>query len=199
MKRLVYLLTLIYLLSATVSCQQKPSVPYTLAVPKGWTVETFPIPIDFAPNIPYKGTEEVRFTPGWGAPGAQHWSYSFLWWLEGRPLINEASLQRDLEAYYGGLVGRNITKRNIPADKVVPTKVMIKKIETAPQDEATFSGTINMLDYMPVVPIELNCVIHLFRCKEDNRTGIYFAVSPKKLNDPLWQEFEKLLTVNCRQ
>ncbi|QJB31616.1 hypothetical protein HF329_09960 [Chitinophaga oryzae] len=198
MKFPLYLLCLTFLSLFTACAQQQPAAPYKFDIPSGWTTETFPIPIDFAPTIPYKGKEELRFTPGWGAPGEQHWSYAFVWWLEGMPEISEATLQRDLEAYYGGLVGRNITKRNIPADKVVPTKVAIRKVTTASGYAATYSGTVDMLDYMALEPITLNCVVHLFRCKKDNHTGIYFEVSPKKSNDPLWQQFEKLLSVQCK-
>ena len=39
---------------------------YTLPSPEGWGIERFGIPIEFAPTIPYKGVEDVRFAPGWG-------------------------------------------------------------------------------------------------------------------------------------
>lgn len=44
----------------------KWEAPYQLPVPKDWTIERFLIPISFAPQIPYKGVEDIRFTPGWG-------------------------------------------------------------------------------------------------------------------------------------
>jgi len=37
--------------------------PYSLGL-DGWGIERFSIPIDFAPKIPYKGVEDVRFTVG---------------------------------------------------------------------------------------------------------------------------------------
>ena len=39
--------------------------PYVLDTLKGWDVERFLIPISFAPSIPYKGIEDIRFAPGW--------------------------------------------------------------------------------------------------------------------------------------
>ena len=39
---------------------------FVLPAPDGWGKETISFPIDFAPDIPYVGTEELRFTPGWG-------------------------------------------------------------------------------------------------------------------------------------
>ncbi|MGL6267834.1 MAG: hypothetical protein ACRC2O_07895, partial [Chitinophagaceae bacterium] len=62
----------------------KWEAPYTLPVPKDWTIERFPIPISFAPQIPYRGVEDIRFTPGWGKKiSEEYWSYAFLWYLEG--------------------------------------------------------------------------------------------------------------------
>ena len=34
--------------------------PYNLGFPKDWGVERFLIPIAFAPQIPYKGVEDIR-------------------------------------------------------------------------------------------------------------------------------------------
>ena len=59
--------------------------PYFLDVPEGWVAERFPIPIDFAPQIPYKGVEDIRFSPGWGnAFTDEYWTYCFLWYLDGK-------------------------------------------------------------------------------------------------------------------
>jgi len=44
----------------------KWNAPYNLNIPEGWDVERFLIPIEFAPQIPYEGIEDIRFTPGWG-------------------------------------------------------------------------------------------------------------------------------------
>jgi hypothetical protein len=52
--------------------------PYRFDIPKGWGVERFPIPIEFAPQVNYKGVEDVRFAPGWGdKTSEQYWSYTF--------------------------------------------------------------------------------------------------------------------------
>jgi len=48
--------------------------------------------------------------------------------------MDTATLQENLKAYYSGLVARNITSRNIPANKVVETSTTIKKIKAAKDD-----------------------------------------------------------------
>ncbi|MGH2566055.1 MAG: hypothetical protein ACRDE5_16170, partial [Ginsengibacter sp.] len=77
------------------------TAPYDFAVPTGWTTEHFSLPPDFAAQIPYKGVEDLRFTPGWGdTTSAEHWTYAFLWWLDGIAKIDESILEQNLKQYY---------------------------------------------------------------------------------------------------
>jgi hypothetical protein len=175
--------------------------PYNLSIPNGWNVERFSLPPDFAPQITYKGIEDLRFTPGWeDTLSEEHWSYAYLWWLEGNPKINEVILQENLKAYYSGLIGRNIPRRNIPSNKIVPTNVIIKKVKTASNDMETYSGTINMLDYIAQRPIALNCLVHIKSCKTQNRTGVLFEISPKSFGHSIWKEFDNIeATFDCKK
>ena len=168
--------------------QQKKD--YTLAVPNGWTTEQFSFPIEFAPKIPYRGQEDLRFAPGWADPASEeHWSYAFLWWLERSPMVDANTLEEHLKAYYTGLVGRNITQRRIPSNKVIPVTTRFKKAKTADNDIATYSGTIRMLDYHAQRPITLNCQVHVRSCKKQRRTAVFFEVSPKPEKHPVWKTF----------
>ena len=107
----------------------KWNAPYTLNFPNGWDVERFLIPIEFAPQIPYKGVEDIRFTPGWGnVKSDEYWTYAFLWYLDETPKTNAKIIENNLKAYYTGLVGRNIVPRKIQADKLVPVITEIKKV-----------------------------------------------------------------------
>lgn len=164
---------------------------YTLFTPGKWDLERFPIPIEFAPQIAYKGVEDLRFAPGWGdAASEEYWSYAFLWWLEGKPVLDAATFQQNLKDYYSGLVGRNIISRKIPAEKVVPVNTKITKIKTAANDLATYTGTVSMLDYMAQKPVVLNCVIHVKNCSA--RTAVIFEVSPKPAGHAVWQNLDKI-------
>lgn len=169
--------------------------PYRLAIPDQWGVERIAFPIEFAPQIPYKGMEDLRFAPGWAKPESNdYWSYTFLWWLEGSPTIDALTLQDNLKAYYSGLVGRNISGRNIPADKVVPTNVVIKKTKAGANGELTYAGTISLLDYMTQRPMTLQCSITIKICKDQNRTAVFVALSPKLPNHSIWQDLNKIRT-----
>jgi pimeloyl-ACP methyl ester carboxylesterase len=167
--------------------------PYRLPTPEGWEVERFPIPIGFAPQIPYRGVEDVRFAPGWDdEKSPQYWSYAFLWWLEDDPKIDAATLERHLTAYYEGLVGRNITGRNIPAAKVVATRVQLKSTRADPGDVATYGGTVTMLDYMAGRPVTLHCRVGVRRCAVQGRTAVFFELSPQPAGHAVWNDLERL-------
>jgi len=174
---------------------------YTLPIPKGWTTELFMIPISFAPEIPYKGVEDLRFSGGWGnAKSSEYWSYAFLWYLDSAVEINAGIIEKNMASYYAGLIASNIEKRRIPADKIFPPKTSIEKIKTDAGDIETFQGTIYMLDYMEQKPITLNCIVHLKSCPEKNKTFLFHEISPKPFTDSVWQTLNQLnKDLTCNQ
>ncbi|SHN33820.1 hypothetical protein [Chitinophaga sp. CF418] len=175
--------------------------PYFLPV-EGWDIERFPIPIEFAPTIPYKGVEDIRFAKGWGeASHEDYWSYSFLWYLEGSQKISAEIIDKNLNAYYDGLIGRNIEKRNIPADMVTKTITQVKKLGK-PQagDEVTYSGTVSMLDYMAKKPMVLNCLVHVIKCPGTANTIVFHQLSPQPFTSPVWTKMKGLRErFNCNK
>lgn len=175
--------------------------PYTLSKPKGWDVERFLIPISFAPEIKYKGVEDMRFTPGWGnSKSDEYWSYAFLWYLEGSIKTNAKIVEQYLKAYYTGLVRSNIETRNIPAEKLFTVKTEIRKVNTYKGDSKTFRGTIYMLDYIEQKPIILNCIVHLKYCKGQYKTFLFHEITPKSYNDIVWQSLNQLWAdFNCNK
>jgi hypothetical protein len=173
--------------------------PYSLPVPKDWTIERFPIPIGFAPQIPYKGVEDIRFTPGWGkVKSDEYWSYAFLWYLEGEVKLDSKVIESDLKAYYTGLIAINGSK--IPKEKVIPLVTSFKEVRNDPGDLKTFTGTIKMMDYMAQNPIVLNCRVHLKSCPGENKTFIFYELSPKPLSHNIWLRLDKIwIDFKCKK
>jgi hypothetical protein len=165
--------------------------PYTLPVPKDWAIERFPIPIGFAPQIPYKGIEDIRFAPGWAkGESVEYWSYAFLWYLEGDITMDCEMIERNLKAYYTGLITANGSK--IPQEKLIPVEASFKEVRTDTDDIKTFAGAITMLDYMKQNPMVLNCKIHLKSCSGENKTCIFYELSPQPLTHNIWLSLDKL-------
>jgi hypothetical protein len=166
--------------------------PYKLTL-EGWGIERFLIPVDFAPQIPYKGVEDIRFAQGWGdIKNKEYWSYAFLWCLDGSPAINADSIASHLNYYYDGLVARNIEKRNIPADMVIKTKTTMSPVKTNHGDLKTFEGKISMLDYMGKKLMTLRCIVHLRKCAGTDKTILFHQLSPQPYSALIWTKLKKL-------
>lgn len=169
--------------------------PYVLSKPKGWGIEQFALPPDFASEMSLKGVEDVRFAPGWGEPASEdYWSYFYLWWLEGKPELSVKSVQENLRLYYSGLVGQNVLGWKIAGSKLLPTEVIVTKLKATEGDLQTYKGTIRMLDYMTQRPIILNTMIHLKECTALNRSAVFIEVSPRPYTHPIWQQMDKMGT-----
>lgn len=172
---------------------QTYSPVYFLPVPKGWDVEKFALPPDFAKQISFKGVEELRFFPGWGDPKSEeHWSYAFLWSLDGKPDIDATVVQNNLKTLFSGLLGRNVEPRKIPKEKLFPVEVNIQNIKASPGDAKTFTGTVHMLNYITQTPMILNLRIHYKDCPDKTHTIILFEVSPKSPDHPNWKMLDQL-------
>lgn len=167
--------------------------PYRLSAPVGWDVERFALPPDFAPQITWKGVEDIRFHPGWGkATSEGYWSYVYLWWLDSVATLDASTLQQALQAYYTGLVQRNIAPRKIAAGKIIPTLVDIKKTKPKENDKETYIGTIRMLDYMAQNPMELKTVVHVKESHSFGKKIVMVEISPQPFGHPLWKELDKI-------
>jgi hypothetical protein len=171
----------------------KLEAPYHLPIPQNWGVERFPIPISFAPGIPYTGVEDLRFAPGWGnSLHDDYWSYAFLWHLNGDVKLDAKSIESHLHAYYSGLISNNAP--GIPAEKLSPIIAAFKDTKKSKGDTRTFVGTIQMTDYMQQKPITLHCKVHVISCTGLSNTFIFFQLSPQPFSHDVWQSLDQLWT-----
>ncbi len=199
-----HLIIVLFFSSILVSCNhsqqtktenKKIASTYFLPVPLNWTTETFPFPISFAPSITYKGTEDIRFAPGWGnASSNEYWTYAFLWNVEGKQAIDTATIKKYLTDYYSGLINSNIEKRKILKSILFPPVIVIEKATIENEDAATYNGTVHMLDYQAQEPITLNCIIHVRSCPNTDNTFIFHEISPKPYSDPVWKTMNDIWT-----
>ena len=207
MKNLIVIF--LFLISTTTNAQElntafdghKWEAPYNLPIPKDWTIERFLIPINFAKQIPYKGVEDIRFTPGWAkAKSDEYWTYAFLWWLDDSPKTDAKIIAANLKAYYSGLFKINTDSTKIPAGKIIPVTTLFKEAATTKGDLKTYTGTIEMNDYMQLKPITLNCIAHLKFCEEDNKTILFYELSPQPFTHNIWLSLNQLwLDFKCKK
>lgn len=165
---------------------------YSLPTPKNWSVERFPVPPSFAPSIAYKGVEDIRFAPGWAKSGsAEYWSYAFLWYLDGKPIVTEATLEKDLQAYYTGLFEVNSDSARLAA--LQPISVTTKfKVDHSSGTQPAFTGTVTMIDYLTYKPITLHCRVRLGSCNEPDKEFVFFELSPQPFTHTIWKSLDQL-------
>lgn len=185
-----HLLLLLSLFTLTAFGQRADvEVPYDLPTPKGWGTEKIPFPINFAPSIEYKGVEEIRFMPGWSnKDSAKYWSYAFVWYLEGTIVFEPSILEEKMKIYYEGLASAT---KSVPREKLIPAITKFKYLKTPKGQNRDFVGTIEMLDYMSQTKLVLNAKIRSCVTR-DNKTHVFFELSPQPFTHPLWKEFDQL-------
>ncbi len=178
-----HLLLILSLSALTVFSQQE------LPTPPGWGTEKIPFPISFAPSIEYKGIEEIRFMPGWAKKdSADYWSYTFAWYLEGTIIFEPSVLEEKMKVYYEGLASAT---KSVPREKLIPVTAKFKYVSTPKGQNRDFTGAIEMLDYMQQKKQVLNAKVHSM-VSRDNKTFVYFELSPQPFSHPLWKDLEKI-------
>jgi hypothetical protein len=109
----------------------QPFAASTWRVPVGFKTETIVFPLSFAPELPYVGVEEIRFSPGFFDPKAPaYFTYAFVWALRSpspKTLTVDAQAS-SLTTYFSGLmdnVGRE--KQQSQARKTTVTAQPAKR------------------------------------------------------------------------
>lgn len=174
-------------------------VPYQLKVPKGWGTEQFNFPLSFAPQIEYRGIEDIRFLPGWAKKdSSDYWSYAFLWYLEGSIMFDAVIVEGHIKHYYEGLIAAN--RPNISKENLIPVKVAFNSDAKLNDDKAAYVGSIEMTDYMTLKKIVLNCKAHWRTCPGQEKTVLFFELSPKPLTHKVWDSLDKLwIDFKCKK
>ena len=95
-----------------VACHHATPSPWR--VPDRWRSELIPFPLEFAPDLPHRGVEEIRFSPGFFDPAAPgYWSYAFVWRLDAPATFADGVVASELTTYFRGLIAAVDEKHEI--------------------------------------------------------------------------------------
>lgn len=172
---------------------------FSWPVPAGWRKETIPFPLEFAPDLPHKGVEELRFGPGFSHPKApDFWSYDFVWRLDDDSAVDEKSLADELTRYFRGLnmaVGGK--KYGFDAARFKAAVSAVPAPEGAP---AAFRGRVESYDaFATGKPIVLNVEARRELCPDGRRRFVSFAISPQAPDAAIWKDLrEESAAFRCR-
>ncbi len=175
---------LLLALASPAARAQEESPPFVMPTPEGWRTETIPFPLEFAPELPYTGLEELRFAPGMFEEGSEDfWSYAFVWWVGADEPNDLETMARFLEDYFRGLAHAVAESRGFEVGEA--------SFEAALQagEGRAFSGSAEAFDSF-VTRSSLRLLIsgEVLRCASESHQAIFFALSPQAGDHAVWTE-----------
>jgi len=187
----IALATLLLLICGFAAAEEARKTTYHYGVPEGWRTEVIPFPLGFAPELSYTGLEDIRFAPGmFKAEAEDHFSYTFLWWINNDAKLTLQVLERDMHLYFKGLIDVVAKEKKMDIN-AVSHKASFK---AGPKGGAyDFVGTVATLDpFATEKPITLNVKIKSTRCKGEDKLAVLFELSPQAYTAPIWPQLQKV-------
>jgi len=180
-------LVFLFLLSLAVKGQDTKAV--FLKEPSAWEFERFPLPPAFSSNFPYKGVEELRFSPGMFKKEApDYFSYAFVAQLDNKPSISQQEVKEYLLNYFKGLCASTAKQRSLSIDTSL-VKVSIEKKSKTSANAALYNAVMNVFGvFADGAPVTLNAEIKVLNDPKAKRTYLIFITSPKEKTDSIWQQ-----------
>lgn len=158
-----------------------------IAAPPQWRKQTFTFPLQFAPSIPYEGTEEVRFSPDWTKFDSERgFTYAILWDIR-RRAIEPAEIERGLLVYFDGLM-ESVTKARRIEDPGTVSSVALHPMAAPEGWSAALGGRLwTWNGFSKGEPLVLHLEIAHRPCGEA-RTQIFYALSRAPRDHAAWAE-----------
>jgi hypothetical protein len=151
-----------------------------------WRKEIIPMPLHFAPQIPYKGVEEVRFAKGWSKiEDDTFWTYAFVWDVDLTSILTTNQLESYMQYYFDGLMAII----NKDKSKVLPKTVALFLEKDATKNTAHFVGKIQVYDAFHTKDlITLYCTVQQYYCEKQQKSMVLFHLTPKEFDHATWNE-----------
>ena len=145
-----------------------------------WKTEIIAFPFGFAPSIPYKGYEDLRFAPNWSdSTHTQFWTYVIAWSIDEKKPVSKKDLSTHIKAYYDGLM----RVKAINTGNSKPATALKLK-----QKGKQFRGTMQVYDnFFTHKVITLYLEIEQYYCTTLNRRIVQFRISKQHFEHPFWQ------------
>src|SRR5215216_5954439 len=108
---------LVFLLLTTLVAKAQDTKAEFLKEPSAWEFERFTLPPSFSSSFPYKGVEELRFSPGmFNKDSSSYFSYAFVAQLDNTSSITQSGIKNYLLTYFKGLCASTAKQRNLSID-----------------------------------------------------------------------------------
>jgi hypothetical protein len=187
------------MLTPSAAGQPEKEPPYQVPTPSGWARETIALPPAFAPDMKWKGTEELRFAPGmFKADAPDFFSYALLFWLPGDAEVDAKTMERELLAYYRGLAAAVLKGKKQEVD----TKAFSLAITAAkPQPDkrpggeavAGYVGELKWTEpFATGIPQTLRLEIHSWPSAKHKNHCVFVCASPQPETAAVWKTLREI-------
>lgn len=155
---------------------------------EGWQAETFPLPPDFAAELP-AGTESLRFSPGWRDPAAEgFWSYAFVMWID-EPAPDAVRIKEILERYYNGLMSAFASGKGKDVS-ATPARVDVVRTGWGGWGSGRYEAKMHLVDaFATFEPIDLRVLVDSVG-ESDARSTLRIRVSPTQREHAIWRSLD---------
>jgi hypothetical protein len=189
----------VLLLTYAAAGQPAKEPPYQVPTPKGWGKETIALPPEFAPDMKWKGTEELRFAPGmFKADAADFFSYALLFWLPDDQTVDPKTMERELLAYYRGLAAAVLKGKKQEVD----AKAFTLSVTEAKEKPGKRAGGEEVTAYVAELkwtepfatgkPQTLRLEIHTWPSAKHKHHCVFVCASPKPETAEVWRALREI-------
>jgi hypothetical protein len=160
-----------------------------LKEPSKWEFEKFALPPSFSSNFPYRGVEELRFSPGmFNKDASDYFSYAFVAQLDNTSSITELEIKNYLLTYFRGLCTSTAKQRNLTID-TSQINVSIEKKNVTSVNGVIYNAVLNVFGvFADGAPVTLNAEIKVLNDLKPKKTYLVFITSPKEKTNNIWQQ-----------
>ena len=159
----------------------------------GWFGERIPLPPSFAPEMAWKGIEEIRFAPGMFKPDRpDFFSYALVFSLHPDANLSPAGLRKQILLYYQGLSSRVSAGKGRKVDvskfsvELRPAKDLSGSAPEQAENPAAYLATLKWVEpFATAKPQNLHLEIHAWKDKARKRTYLFFCASPQAPDAPI--------------
>jgi hypothetical protein len=189
----------VLLLATAAAARPENEPPYQVPTPNGWARETIPLPPAFAPDMTWKGTEELRFAPGmFKANAPDFFSYALLFWLPDDQKIDPRTMEKELLAYYRGLAKAVLASKKQDVD-VSAFTLTIKDAKEKPgkrpggEDVAAYAGELKWTEpFATGKPQTLRLEVHAWHSDKHKHHCVFVCASPQPETTEVWKTLREI-------
>jgi hypothetical protein len=177
------------LVSVTTVVFGQETKPELLKQPANWEFERFSLPPAFAPEITYKGFEELRFAPGmFKKDSSDYFSYSFIASIDSVRNITLKEIRDYLLHYYKGLSAQVAKDNKLTIDTSKVTVTIINK-KPPLAAEVIYYYIVNTFGvFADGAPVKLNMEVKVMKDIGQDKLYLLFITSPQPKTSVVWKE-----------